>query len=410
LGIARDKVMIFGLSWFLIGLLPFLGILKLNSDMAEHWLYPASFGFFLMASILIVRNRLLKNKFALSVIILLLGVLAIHRNTAWRDDMSIYQDTLKYRQGDHRLHYNLGNAYLRRGVLDEASREYMLAMDINPYYAYAMNNLGVVLERKSDLEGACKFYKMANTITPGLNIARENLIRFSLVSPVFAGEEKQFDYSSYGEILAKFTKDGNVDYITLKKNIFSLDAFIKEISEMEPGTLNSMSRNDKIAFYINIYNALTLKVITDYYPIKSIKDIPGVWDKIKFRIAGNELTLNQIEHGILRKEFGEPRIHFALVCASQSCPKLAEEPFNGKDLNRQLEKGAGKFINGKTGAVLDKDNRVLYISSIFRWFGEDFGDAVQFISRYMSEEDAKFIRDVQPRVKYLRYDWSLNDK
>ena len=380
--IIKDKVMIFGLAWFLIGMMPFLGILKLNADMAEHWLYLASFGFFLMVSCFFVKSGLLNNKFVLPAIILFLGILTIQRNVVWRDDISIYQDTLKYHPDDHKLHYNLGNAYLRRGIYDGAFKEYTTALKQKPDYPYALNNLKIV---------------------------KENLLNLKIVNSAFADEEIYFDHSLYGEVLARFVKDGNVDYIGLKNNRSILDAYLKKVSELSPGVLNSMPRNEKIAFYLNVYNALTLKVIVENYPVKSIKDIPGVWDKIKFKVATKELTLNNIEHDILRKEFREPRIHFALVCASRSCPELSDNPFSGTDLSEQLNREAHKFINDKTRNRLDRDNKILYLSSIFKWFKEDFGEPIEFVSRYMSKEDVKIIQQ-GVRVKYLNYDWSLNEK
>ena len=201
-----------------------------------------------------------------------------------------------------------------------------------------------------------------------------------------------------------------MDYATLKNNPSALDKYLKAVAEIDNDALNSMPRNEKIAFYLNVYNALTLKVIVDYYPIKSIKDIPGAWDKIKFNVAGRKLTLNQIEHRILRREFKEPRIHFALVCASKGCPKLAEAPFSSESLDKQLDREASKFINDKTKVRLDKSIRTLYISSIFKWFNEDFGDVIKFINKYLSRDDAEFIEKTKPKIKYLNYDWSLNEK
>lgn len=370
--IIKNRAMLFGLVWFLICLSPFLGVLRLNSDIAEHWLYLASFGFFLMISILFVRNKLLKNRFALSVAVLALCILTIQRNVVWRDDLSIYKDTLKYKYSDPKLHYNMGNAYSRRGMFDDALNEYSIALKQKPDYSYALNNL-------------------------------------RLISTLALAEEVYFDHSLYKNILTKFVKNGNVDYLSLKNDSLDLDAYLKNVAELKPGELNNMSTNDKIAFYLNIYNAITLKVITRYYPVRSIKDIPGVWDKLKFKVAGKEVTLNNIEHDILRKEFHEPRIHFALVCASRSCPGLAEEPFNGKDLNTQLDREAREFINDRTKVRLDKYNKILYLSSIFKWFKEDFGNPIEFVSKYISKDDVRIIQE-GVRVKYLNYDWSLNEK
>lgn len=232
------------------------------------------------------------------------------------------------------------------------------------------------------------------------------IIFFILATPLACAD---FDNSFYEKVLTRFVKDGKVDYAALKDDPSLLDAYLKEVSELSPESLNSMARNEKLAFYINVYNALTLKVVTDYYPVKSIKDIRGVWDRFKFKVAGRELTLNQIEHQILRREFKEPRIHFALVCASKGCPLLPTEPFSGENLNEQLDRETHNFINDKTKVRLDKGNKILYLSSIFKWFKEDFGDVIEFINKYLPEDDVKFINEKKPRIKYIDYDRSLND-
>lgn len=240
------------------------------------------------------------------------------------------------------------------------------------------------------------------------------LILATFLSPQFykfaVAEELSFDHSLYGKILTEFIEDDKVDYAGLKNNSSILDDYLKAVAELRPEALDSMNRLEKVAFYLNVYNALTLKVVTDSYPVKSIKDIPGAWDRIKLRVATEELTLNQIEHQILRKEFKEPRIHFALVCASKGCPKLGKAPFNGESLDKQLDKKARNFINDKTKVILDRNNRILYISSIFKWFNEDFGDVIKFIGKYLPEDDAEFIEKTKPKIKYLNYDWSLNEK
>lgn len=372
----KNKIFGFGLGWFFVFLFPFLGFLKLNADMAEHWLYLASFGFFLCLSQLAI----LQNRFILPAAALALGLLTAQRNDVWQNDISIYQDALKYNPGDSRLHYNLGNAYLRRNLLNQAYQEYSIAIRENPDYAYALNNLGLVKEKMFEFTGLA-----------------------------FA-EENSFDHSLYQKVLTAYLKGGLVDYAGLKNNPAILDEYLKNVSELEPQTLAFMPDNEKIAFYLNVYNAVTLKIVSQHYPLKSIKDIPGVWDKIEFMVAGKNLTLNQIEHDILRKEFKEPRIHFALVCASRGCPELASIPFNGKSLDEQLKTQAKKFINNQSRVRLDKDNFALYLSSIFKWFKDDFGNVIEFISKYLPEDEAGFINQRRPRVRYLDYDWSLNSK
>lgn len=405
----KDRYLRFGLAWFTFWILPFLGFLKFNSDMAEHWLYIGSFGFFLIAGKFLVQSNLLKNnKLAFFFIILFLCLLTIQRNAIWRDDISIYQDTLKYLPNDPKLHYNFGNAYLRKGLLNAAAREYSIAIEGNPSYAYALNNLGLILERQGNTKAAQKYYRMAIASDPKLDAAKKNLLRLGFTSLAFA-QDVYFDHSLYGEVLKEFVEGGKVDYAGLKSNPFLLEVYLEEVARLDSGVFYSFTREEKIALYLNVYNAFTLKVIVQHYPVKGIRDIYGAWDRFKVKIAGSEFTLNQIEHEILREEFKEPRIHFVLVCASKGCPKLADEPFNGKDLNDQMERESRKFINDKTKVRLDKDGRLLYISSIFKWFRDDFGDVIKFVTKYLPKDDSQFIQKEKPSIKYLKYDWSLNE-
>ncbi len=235
------------------------------------------------------------------------------------------------------------------------------------------------------------------------------IIAFGSPLPAVSGN-LHFDHALYGEILNEFLKEGRVDYRELKKNPAPLNGYLEKVGELSPQVFNSLSRNEEIAFYINAYNALTLKAIIDHYPLKSIKEIPGVWSRLKWKVIQKELTLDDIEHRILRRIYREPRIHFALVCASKGCAELASRPFGGEDLDEQLSRAARKFIADKKKARLDKEKNTLYLSSLFKWFRKDFGNLLSFISDYIEKEEAVFIRNKKPRIKYLKYDWSLNER
>ena len=158
----------------------------------------------------------------------------------------------------------------------------------------------------------------------------------------------------------------------------------------------------------------------------SIRDIPGVWRIRKHSIIGDFKTLDAIEHEILRKEFNEPRIHAALVCAAISCPPLRGEPFTAENLDAQLEDQSTQWINGEHGLKIDRESGTVSISAIFDWFGEDWVASyapsegftgsdnqkavLNFISNYVSEEDATYLKAGDYRLKYLDYDWSLNQQ
>ncbi len=194
------------------------------------------------------------------------------------------------------------------------------------------------------------------------------------------------------------SKDGNVNYNDWKKEHNELKKYIKTLEENFPK--NSWKTNDKLAYWINTYNAITINLILDNFPIKSIKEIKNRWGK---KLYKNKYSLGDIEHKILRK-MNEPRIHFAINCASKSCPKLLNESYNGRKLEKQLVEVTKAFLCNPKKNIL-KNNQV-YLSRIFLWFSKDFGtkkEKINFISKYSG------IELINPKFKYLEYDWSLNN-
>lgn len=174
--------------------------------------------------------------------------------------------------------------------------------------------------------------------------------------------------------------------------------------------LASLKTNDqKLAFWINVYNIAAVKMIVDNYPIKSIKGksflFSSVWDMKILEVDGKEYALNEIEHNIIRK-MGEPRIHFAIVCASISCPDLAMKPYVPQELNKQLDDTTFAFLFNKSkGLRIDEKNKTVYISKIFDWFKEDFdrsGGVKEFISKYVQKDVTKY------HIRYIDYNWDLN--
>ncbi|MFC1667785.1 DUF547 domain-containing protein [Chlamydiota bacterium] len=222
--------------------------------------------------------------------------------------------------------------------------------------------------------------------------------------------ETVLDNTLYNTILQKYLSHGKVDYTKLKEDRRGLDQYLKKIADLPIQMLQKASKNQQIAFYVNAYNAYTLQIIINNYPVKSIKDIKGVWDKIVCTVAGEELTLNEIEHGILRKQFQEPRIHFALVCASRGCPVLLNKDYTGEKLDAQLARQTAVFLTDSDKNRYDDSRNTLYLSLIFKWFRNDFGDLRIFVSKYFPKEIARQILTRNPKITYLRYDWALNDR
>lgn len=221
------------------------------------------------------------------------------------------------------------------------------------------------------------------------------------------------DHSLYAGLLKKYVKDGVVNYQGFKNEESGLDKYLKVLEEVDSKTL---SRNEQFAFYVNAYNAWTIKLILSAYPgVKSIKDLGSLfkspWKKKICRIDGGVVTLDDIEHSILRPGFKDPRVHFAINCAAKSCPPLRSEPYRGGELDQQLDEMTRVFINDLKSNRLE--DHTLYVSSIFKWFAEDFNkDIVGFFLKY-AKEDLKEQLEAHKekiRVKYLDYDWSLNGK
>lgn len=232
-----------------------------------------------------------------------------------------------------------------------------------------------------------------------------------LMSGSSAQADTIVDNAVYAELLEKYVQDGVVNYEGLKTEEARLDQYLAMLDQTNP---NDLSRNEQFAFYMNAYNAYTLKLIVEHYPVKSIKNIGGLFKspwKIKFcKVGGETLTLDDIEHTILRPSFQDARVHFAINCAAKDCPPLASVPFQGATLDRQLDANARAFLNNPAKTYLD--GNTLWVSSIFKWFGEDFNDdPLSFVLTY-AEGDFKHRllanRD-QITVKYLDYDWSLNE-
>lgn len=219
------------------------------------------------------------------------------------------------------------------------------------------------------------------------------------------------DNSQYAELLSAHVRNGVVDYAGLKKKEATLDGYLAVLQKVHAEVL---SEDEQIAYWINVYNAWTLKLILENYPgISSIRDIGGLFQspwKIRFvKANGTTLHLDEVEKVILHR-FKEPRIHFAINCASKSCPELLNVPYEGAQLEKQLAQQTRKFLNDERFNRLE--GKTLYVSKIFDWYEEELGDAASYVSRYAKAGLAQKIQalgdDVQ--VRYLKYDWSLNGK
>ncbi|RCS27967.1 DUF547 domain-containing protein [Polaribacter sp. WD7] len=215
--------------------------------------------------------------------------------------------------------------------------------------------------------------------------------------------------SVFNDLLQKYvSNEGVVDYTSFKADEAKLDTFISYLQKTTPSS--SWSDNKKKAFWINAYNAYTIKLILKNYPLKSILDIKEkgktAW-KIPFvNVGGKTYTLDHIEHEILRKTLFDPKIHVGVNCASGSCPKLGNMAFTESNVEAELTKLMKAFVNDTNRNKLS--TKKVQISSIFDWFKEDFtknGSVVDYLNKYADTEISP-----KARISYLKYDWSLNGK
>jgi len=230
-----------------------------------------------------------------------------------------------------------------------------------------------------------------------------------------SGEFEQ-SHSAFTGILQKHLKDEMVDYAGLKKDPAELNAYLDTLADVPESTFKKWDKDQQMAFLINLYNAATLKLIVDHYPLKSIKDIgnvlKGPWKQEVVRLFGKFETLDHVEHDLLRGNYDDPRIHFAVNCASIGCPALRPEAFQATKLDAQLEEQARKFLQDSSKNRLDTENEVLHLSPIFDWFEDDFtaesGTVEKFVTPYFKPADREVIERGGLSIENTDYDWDLN--
>ncbi len=256
----------------------------------------------------------------------------------------------------------------------------------------------------------------------------------ALTMPAGAGSAA-FDhtYSAFARVLAAHVEGPRVDYASLTAQRASLDAVAASFDGAGAGGEAGWTRDQRMAFWINAYNVFTLRAIVDHYPIQSslftlqprnsIRQIDDVWTARRWRAAGRAVSLDDIEHKILRPEFKDARIHFAVNCASVGCPPLAAEPYRASTLDAQLDAAGRRYLGSPQGLQAGGDT--LRVSSIFKWYGEDFiktyapiapagpdpatRAALGAVMRFGPADAASLAKSGRARVVFLDYDWSLND-
>lgn len=208
-----------------------------------------------------------------------------------------------------------------------------------------------------------------------------------------------------------------VKYKAWKADRAGLDNFTNSLSAVSKADYNKWNDKQKLSFLINTYNAFTVKLILDNYPVKSIKDLGSFlkspWKKKFFKLFGEDSYLDYVEHEVIRKDFKESRIHFAVVCASIGCPQLLNEAFTEAKIDAQLEAGAKAFLSDSTRNRWNKEKNLLELSSIFKWYGDDFkksdGSVQNFVSTRMGKDSTEIEMIKKAKIDFLSYDWNLNE-
>ena len=252
-----------------------------------------------------------------------------------------------------------------------------------------------------------------------------------LLSPSLPAQQAAADFdqqhSEFAEVLARVVHTGTVDYAALQRDRKLLDHYRDRLAAVAETTLRTWTRDQQLAFWINAYNANVLSTIADHYPLSrgtlvglafpanSIWQIPGAFKAARHRVAGRLRSLDNIEHDIVRPGFREPRVHLALVCAARGCPPLRGEPFVSNRLNAQLDDQTRVYLGDRDhGLSWDSGAKRLAISSIFKWFADDFaagGGVRGFLAQHVGDPAvAAAVRDTTNSLRYLDYDWTLNER
>lgn len=240
------------------------------------------------------------------------------------------------------------------------------------------------------------------------------------LAAVAAARGASFDHSLWDRVLKGYVSPiGEVDYAALQANRQDLDAYVRLLGEASPANRPQMfpSRADELVYWINAYNAFVMRGVVDHYPTRSVRDLGalfGFFRRKDYTAGGERMSLQHLENDILRKKYGEPRIHFAIVCASVSCPLLARNAYTTGNLEALLDRQARAFVSQKRNVYIDAAANEITLSEIFKWYQQDFEKSAQsvlrYIRRYADEDEARAMDRLRaPKIRYFDYDWSLND-
>lgn len=219
------------------------------------------------------------------------------------------------------------------------------------------------------------------------------------------------DHSKFDALLGEYVNSqGRVAYEAWhddEEDMKALDAYLATVADANPG---EYSKDAQLAFYLNAYNAHVIDELLDRWPVKNPLKVDGFFKKIKHDVAGKKMTLDELEHGLIRKKFAEPRIHFVLNCAARSCPKLRVDALTAANLESTLATATREFVPAATKL---EDGKIV-TSQLFNWFAEDFekaeGSVAKYLAKYESGKARKALEGGDVEIEFSEYDWTINSQ
>jgi len=250
---------------------------------------------------------------------------------------------------------------------------------------------------------------------------------------------RTFSHAPFDSVLQRFVDDrGRVDYAGLKESKERLERYYALLGRYSPDSHPELfpTEESRLAYWINAYNASTMLAVARRYPIESVKDVKpptllfflpdlaGFFVFQRMEFGEESMSLRHLENDVIRERFGEPRIHFALNCASISCPRLPDRAFTAEGLQEELERETRKFMTEERNVRIDDDEEVVYLSALFDWYREDYldwyerefpdreGDLLSYVALYLPPDEAARLSEVASdyEVRFNPYDWGLNDQ
>lgn len=256
------------------------------------------------------------------------------------------------------------------------------------------------------------------------------LFLFLALSPFVSAAplEKPFDHSSWDSFLKKFVNEkGEVNFTKVKKDPALLNQYLDEIRQTNEGDFLDWPREEVIAFWINAYHSGIINIIVRNYPAKSVQEVPSVWDTKHIQLEGGSYSLNEIRAQHLLGTFKDEKIHFALSCMAKDCPVLSRDAYTGPKLDGQLFMAVRKFVNDDTKVKINLNDKKIYVSKLFKWYGKDFKfnfgtpenqeglskeefAFLSFLSFYIEDANkVNYLEEKKYKIKYPKFDWTLND-